>query len=351
MNKIILEDIKEIYSRIDDWKCLQGKTILITGPYGMIASYFVFLLIYLNEIHNMNIKIIALGRSASKFEKRFGKYSHMPYMTFLSTTLNEKLSINENVDYIVHAASFASPQYYDVCPVDVLEPNIIGTYNLLEFAKCTNVKNFLLFSTGDIYGKIEGKEFIYEDDIGSVNTLDIHSCYSESKRMAETICYSFFYQYNTPVKIARIWHTYSPTMDIKKDPRVFASFMNNIVSGNDIELKSDGNGKRTFCYIVDAIAGLFTIMLKGVNGEAYNVCNTKEFVSIKNLAEQLTGLRKDVSLKVVIKERDANEHYTENTAIGNCIPSDAKLRRLGWEPKYCIRDGFQRVLYYFMNER
>lgn len=108
-------------------------------------------------------------------------------------------------------------------------PNVIGTYHLLNLATEKKVKGFLLFSTGDIYGTID-KKVITEDDYGVMDTLDIHNCYSESKRMAETMCKSFFVQYHVPIKIARIAHTYAPTMDIDHDPRVFASFVKNIIS-------------------------------------------------------------------------------------------------------------------------
>lgn len=203
-----------------------------------------------------------------------------------------------------------------------------------------------MFSTGDIYGELDGIEFVTENDMGTVDPLDIHSCYSESKRMAETMCYSFMHQFGVPVKMLRIWHTYAPTMDINRDPRVFASFMKNIVNGQDIEIKSDGTGKRTFCYVADAIAGLFTIIMKGKTGEAYNICNTEQFVSIRKLAEILAALRNDRDIKVTWKQRPADEHYTENTAVGKIAPSNEKLKSLGWEAKYDIKKGFKRVLEY-----
>ena len=83
--------------------------------------------------------------------------------------------------------------------------------------------------------------------------------------------------------------------------RVFASFMKNVVAGKDTEIKIDGTGKRTFCYIEDAIAGMFTVMTKRENGEVYNVCNTNHFVSIRELAETLARLREDVNIDVTWK--------------------------------------------------
>lgn len=346
-NNIILQDIEEIYNRGINWEIFRDSTILITGAYGMLASYVMYMLIFLNEKQNMNINIIAVVKSKDKFEKRFRSYCHKKYVSIITDTLLNPIVIKKEIDYIIHAASLASPQYYDTFPVDVLSPNVIGTYHLLNLAAQKKVKGFLLFSSGDVYGVVKGIEYVEENNYGIVDPLDIHSCYSESKRMAETMCNSFMHQFGVPVKILRIWHTYSPTMDIEKDPRVFSSFMKNVIKGQDIEIKSDGLSKRTFCYVADTIAGLFYILAKGKDGEAYNICNTDQFVSIRELALILSKLRSDINIGVTWRKRGISEHYTENTAIGQIAPNNEKLRALGWEAKYDIQTGFRRVLSYY----
>lgn len=139
----------------------------------------------------------------------------------ISNDLNKSIEIDVDIDYIIHAASLASPQYYSRCPVDVLLPNTIGTNNLLKLAVQKKTESFLLFSSVDVYGSIEKDGLFDENDLGTLNTPDIHNCYSESKRMAEMMRKAYQVQYDVPVKIARIAHTYAPTMDIENDPRVF----------------------------------------------------------------------------------------------------------------------------------
>lgn len=341
---LLLEDMENIFARNIPWEKLKNQSVLITGAYGMLASYVVYMCIYLNEYKKMNISLVVLVRSEEKFRKRFSKYADASYIKIYEDLLENSLEIEEEIDYIIHAASYASPQYYSVCPADVIKPNVIGSYYLLELAAKRQIKGFLLFSTGDIYGEIRGRDCIYESDRGTLDTLDIHSCYSESKRMAETMCCAYFRQYGVPVKILRIWHTYAPTMDVENDPRVFASFVKDIVHGKDIVMKSDGTGRRSFCYIADAVAGYFTVLLKGNAGEAYNVCNTGEYLKIRELAEILVTLRTDVRLSVITEKRKTDECYTENTSIGDAAPSDEKLRGLGWEPQYSVREGFHRVI-------
>ena len=348
---IIQSDMENIYERNLSWELLRNKTILISGAYGMLASYFVFFLIYLNERDNMNIHIISLGRSREKYLARFGEYCEREYMTFICDSLYEPIQIQDRIDYIVHAASLASPQYYRVSPVDVLMPNTIGTYYLLELAIQKKVNCFLLFSSGDIYGVVKNADSIDESIQGTLDPLDIHNCYSESKRMAETICNAFYTQYNVPIKILRIWHTYSPTMDIEQDPRVFASFAGNIIRNENIVMKSNGLQKRSFCYIADAIAGYFYVLLNGRTGEAYNVCNSEQFISIRELAEKLTSIFPEKKLIVIEKERDTNDSYVESTVSSNIMPSDKKLRSLGWSPQFSVEDGFKKVIDFYTDNK
>ncbi len=343
-NQIIEGDLKNVFGRNIPWKLLENSTVLITGAYGMLASYIVYMLMYLNEKVGMHINIIALGRSKDKFEGRFGHIGKYKYLKFFASGLSDRKLPDEKIDYIIHAASLASQQYYKTCPIEVIMPNVIGSYHLLELAYKNDVNGFLLFSTGDIYGRVKGVCSISEGDYGEMDTLDIHNCYGESKRMAETMCRAWMQEKNVKMKIARIWHTYAPTMDIKSDPRVFASFVRDIIEKRDIVMLSDGASRRSFCYIADAVAGYFTILLCGKNGEAYNVCNAREFYSIGELAEILTGLYPERNLKVIRRDREHSDNYVENS-IANYIPPDmGKLEQLGWYAQYNVREGFKRVI-------
>lgn len=321
MNRQIVEyDLENVFNRGIPWESLENKTVLITGAYGMLASYMVYMLMYLNEKRGMHINIIALGRSKDKFERRFGEVGKYGYLKFYASALCDGKLPDEKIDYIIHAASLASPQYYKAYPIEVIMPNIIGSYHLLELAFKNDVNGYLLFSTGDIYGMVKGVGSIGETDYGVMDTLDIHNCYGESKRMAEAMCKAWMQEKSVEMKIARIWHTYAPTMDIKSDPRVFASFVRNVVEKKDIVMLSDGTTKRSFCYIADAIAGYFTIMLCGQSGEAYNVCNAREFYSIGELAEILAALYPERNLKVIRKDRKQSDSYVENSIASHIPP-------------------------------
>lgn len=353
MDCIIKKDLEEIYSGNIDWTSFDNSTVLISGAYGMLASYLTLMFIYLREEKGVKVNIIAVVRSKEKFRKKFYEYAERDYIQIYESDLLNSLQIKGNIDYIIHAASLANPSHYAVRPVDVLCPNVIGNYHLLNLAEQKNVKGYLLFSTGDVYGKVEGVREVTEETLGKLDPMDLHSCYGESKRMAETMCLSYYVQKKVPVKIARIAHTYGPTMDIENDPRVFASFVADIVNGRDIVMLSDGSAKRPFCYITDATYAFFKILLEGKPGEAYNVCNDKEFISVLSLANRLVSIYPERGLKVVFKQRDASDHYMENTTIKNLEShiSNKKLKDLGWNESVSVEDGFKRVLDYIEQKR
>lgn len=351
-SNIVIEDMENIFDRDIPYDMLKGKTFLITGATGMLASYFVYYLIWLNEYKNFNINIIAYVRNYEKCRNCFGIYLEKEYFTVRLDNICFPIDYNGELDYVVHAASLASPQYYGVCPVDVAAPNVLGTYYLLNLAKKKNVKGFLYFSSGDVYGKMpSGIGSFQENIMGTTDPLNPHSCYGESKRMGETWCKAFYSQYGVPVYIARIAHTYGPMMDIENDPRVFAAFMKCLVNNENIKMLSDGTAKRPFCYIADAIAAFFHVLLQGKAGEAYNISNEKEFISIKELAEKIIALDSSGTLKVIRETRGDNETYMENTSNKANCPSSARLCDLGWECKFDVVEGFRRVFEYQMELR
>ena len=349
-NEIFENDMNEIYSRFNRWDFLKDKKVLVTGATGMLASYFIAFLFWLNEKHALNIKVIAFVRSKEKFDKIFSDYYYKKYCDIYVNDTKYPLDFDFSVDYIIHSASIANPKLYAKIPVDVMMPNIVGTFNLLDYARDHMNKDgaFLYFSSGDIYGKPINDCIIDETNIGSIDPLDLHSCYGESKRAGETLCMSYNKQYGVPAKIARICHTYSPSVDLENDPRVFSSFVKNIVNNEDIVMNSDGSGIRAFLYITDAILAFIYIMIYGKSGEAYNVSNCNQKYSILDLATHLVNIYKDRGLKVVRKDRDSSDSYIENkNQIGkDCVPVDGKLRELGWEPYVTIDDGFKRVIDY-----
>jgi len=348
-NTIIEDDLEFIINHPLNWNSFEGKTVLITGANGFLPAYMVETLLYLNE--NKFVipsKVVCLVRSIDKAKMRFKYYSERDDLELLQSDVNDPFIYEGSINFIIHAASQASPKFYGIDPVGTLLPNSVGTYNLLKFAQNKPIDGFLFFSSGEIYGEL-APEFIpiKEDYTGIVNSANVRSCYAESKRMGEIMCVSWHHQYNIPTKIVRPFHTYGPGMKLD-DGRVFADFVSDVVNEKDIIMKSDGSAKRAFCYLADAIAGFFTVLLKGNNGEAYNVGNPNEEVNIKELANTLVDLFPEKKLKVIENQKDLGKNYLKSSVSRNC-PDIEKIKKLGWFPRYSIKEGFMRTIQSYNN--
>jgi nucleoside-diphosphate-sugar epimerase len=344
--EIIRQDLDAIAGYPLPWERFEGKTVLITGANGFLPAYMVETLLLLNKIRLREpVHVIALVRNESSAKQRFYRHSGNPRLEFLVQDVCEPINLKQKIHYIVHAASQASPKYFRSDPVGTLSANILGTANLLKLATECRPDSFLYFSSSEVYGELD-QSLIPNNELtyGYLNPSSLRACYAESKRMGETMCVAWHHQHGVPVKIARPYHTYGPGMRLD-DGRVFADFVRNVVERQNIVMKSEGNGTRPFCYISDATIGFFTVMLKGVSAEAYNVGNPECETSIARLADTMARLFPELGLKVIREQRTDNE-YLPSPILRNC-PDIQKINQLGWQPTVGIEQGFKRTVLSF----
>lgn len=343
-NPILLEDIKSIVAQNLPWEKLYNSHVLISGANGFLPAYMVEVLLFLNDNFNAGIKVTGLVRNKEKASRKFEHHIGRKDLVFIHQDLSIPFSfeLTDPADYIIHAASQASPKFYGIDPVGTILPNVAGTKNLLDLAVKNQVKSFLYFSSGEVYGNVSDNQIpTSEKDYGYLDPTNIRSCYGESKRMGENICVSYFHQYGVPVKMVRPFHTYGPGVDLN-DGRVFADFISDILHSRDIVLTSNGSATRAFCYLSDATLGFFYVLLAGMNGEAYNVGSDKE-ISILELAETLVKLFPEKHLKVIRKIGDKPEGYVKSTISRGC-PKIEKAKDLGWSPYTSIEKGFYKTI-------
>lgn len=341
MNKVIYEDLERIASEISIEEC-SGRSFLITGASGFLGKWIVNLLMYLNEKNACREKcrVVALCRNAEKARNVFDRYYDKEEFEILEQSVEKPIDFAGEVDYIIHAASIATTSGFKVDPVGVLAANVIGTYNLLEFARTHTCKGVLFLSSGAVYGnKRDDINEIREDDFFELDFSQIGNCYSEGKRVGELLCRSYWEQYRIPTKIVRISHTYGPGINVE-DGRVFSDFVKNIVNGEDLLIKGSGTDSRPFCYVSDAVIAFFKILFEGMSGEVYNMANAGQTYTISELAELLT--------QTAFKEKNLSVRYlhnkSENTVVMKTIVNTEKLNRLGWAPKVNVIEGFQRTV-------
>lgn len=350
MDKILEEDIYNIINNSNiDFSIFKNKTILITGATGMLASYILLVLLYLNKYNIYNINIIAIARNKEKFNKIFYDFINDDKLELICIDLSDlkKDTLDKySIHYVIHTASTSMSDKFLSDPLNLVNTNILATNCLLEIAKNNPLISFLFFSSGAVYNHTRCG-FIAEDEFEGINPLSISSLYPGTKFTAELLCNIYHLQFNVPVKIARIIHTYGPIMDLDNDTRVFAEFVKNIINNENIIIKSDGKGLRAFCYIVDAVTAFFKILIDGKDGEAYNVANKNAVVSINELANILINMFPENKIKIVHTDRPKEYLIQSGDSLKELYIDTKKLESLNWKAKYDIQTGFKRVIDYF----
>lgn len=329
-NSIFEEDIKNIINYFD-MSVFDGKTILVTGATGLIGKLCVKSL--LNS--GYNTQVIALVRDEEKAKNIFGESKRL---TYLVQDINQRINTTRRVNYIIHAASTTSSKDFVEKPVETIYTAINGSRNILEFAKNKRLEGMVYLSSLEIYG-VNEKENIKEMDYGYIDILNPRSSYSESKKMVETMCISYGTEYGVPVKIARLAQTFGAGVSIS-DNRVFAQFAKAIINKENIILHTKGETKRNYCYTTDAVRGIFTILTKGENNNAYNVANENSYCSISEMAHLL----ENEYTKVEYKIDEVNRGYNPTVKIAL---NTEKLNALGWEAKVNLKEMFDRLIMNF----
>ena len=342
-NKIIQEDIEFIISEPLDWSKLEGKNILITGASGFIASYLVKTLLHLNDvIFKKKSTVLALVRNIDEAKNKFEHYVTRSDLKFIRQDIATPFDLNESIDYIIHTASKASSLQFGTDPVGTLKANTLGTAYLLDIARKNEIEKFLFFSSGEVYGMIDGRTACADETYtGNVNFLDVRSCYAESKRMGENMCICWKYQFDIPISIIRVGYTYGPGLPLSDD-RVVADFVNKIINNKNIVLNSDGSAKRSYCYISDMIAAVFLILLHGKNGEVYNAASDIQ-TSILDLANMLIGLYPEKGIIIEFAENVFKKNYLRSQRQNTLVCTE-KIKELGWNRKVNIEAGFKRMI-------
>lgn len=339
--EIIIEDLRRMCQTDLPWQQLDGKTVLVTGATGMLASYVTWQLLYLHEEAGIDVSVVALCRNPQKAEQYYGSYVGKPYFHLMTQDICNPIVYDGNVDYIFHLAGNASPHFINTDPVGIMRCNLMGTMNVLELARKKQTAKVIFASTREVYGANEHADKLDECSYGVLDPLDARSCYPESKRAAETLLKSYYLQYGVEFNTIRIAHAYGPTMTLENDGRVMADLMGDVVAGRDIVLKSSGEAIRAFLYITDAVLGMFTVLFKGKAGEAYNLANETEPISIRDLAQRLASSRNDKTIQVVINEGDQKGYCTyRRTALDTTA-----IELLGWKPQTSLKEGIIRTFH------
>lgn len=335
MNQFIQKDIDNFVKQFELADQLQGSVFLITGATGLIGATLIRCLLALNK----QIKIIAPVRNISKANDIFDK-NQINSIEFINCDfIDYDYSQIGNIDFIVHCAAPTSSKFFVEHPVETFNTIMLGTQKMLSLANDKKIKSMVYLSSLEVYGEIQDdSNTIVEEYQGYLNPTTVRACYPMAKRATENLCCLYAAEYNTPVKIARLTQTTGAGI-AKDDNRVIAQFARLAAQNQDIILHTTGESARPYCYVTDSISAILFILLKGSAGESYNVANEDTYISAKNMASFVQeNFNPNIHVKIEINENMGYAPATKQRL------SASKLRQLGWNPKYGLKEIFDQLI-------
>jgi len=312
----INEKLKEEFSRIE------GKKLLITGGAGFLGYYLVQSVLFRNA----------------------------------------QMDLSRQIDLTVYdnfiRGSIASPIYYRRHPIKTMDANVHGLRFLLEYClqqkdKGKAVEAFLFYSSSEVFGDPTPENIPTPETYnGNVSCTGPRACYDESKRYGETLCVNFATQHDLPIKITRPFNNYGPGLKIT-DRRVLPDFARDVLNDMDIVMYSDGSPTRTFCYVADAIVGHYKVLLKGRNGEPYNIGVDNPEISMAELANKVINISKDLFgyEGKLVKQPNKEKDYLVDNPNRRCPQIDKAISELGYAPGISLEEGLKRTLLWYSGNR
>lgn len=336
---IIAEDIQAIAERLADVvPPLAGKTLLISGGAGFLGKYFQELFRYLNaNVLSSPLRVIAVDNYITSVREAV---EPDPNILEVWADVTVPLPVREDLDYIIHAAGLASPVFYQQYPLETIESAVTGAKNLLELGRRNKLKGFLFFSSSEIYGDPEPAAVPTPETYhGNVSSVGPRACYDESKRLTETICTIYQQRYHLPVMMVRPFNVFGPGMR-HNDRRVVPMFAYQALNQHVLTVHGDGHQTRTFCYITDAITGFMKVLLQGKPGEAYNVGNPDNEISMSDFA----GLFNDLVPGSTYQRIPYPPTYPAGEPQRRCPDLTKARAHLGYEARVSMKEGLERFL-------
>jgi len=305
------------------------KKILVTGGAGFLGSHLC------DRLVTQGHHVLCVDNYFTGSKRNIEHL--LDYKNFEVIRQDICIPLYVEVDEIYNLACPASPQHYQLDPIQTMKTSVIGAFNMLGLAKRTKAR-ILQASTSECYGDptVHPQP---EEYWGNVNPVGIRSCYDEGKRAAETLFIDYHRVHNVTVKIMRIFNTYGPRM-AEGDGRVVSNFIVQALRNEDITVYGDGLQTRSFCYVDDLLDGMMALMASDSSFTGpVNIGNPGEFTMIE-LAEKVLALTNSSS-KLIHKSLPKDDPRQRKPNI------DMAKTVLGWEPKIPLIEGLSKTIDYF----
>ncbi|MBT8932556.1 NAD-dependent epimerase/dehydratase family protein [Lactobacillus delbrueckii subsp. bulgaricus] len=326
-NQEYLAELRDWADRYQDWDPLQDQTIMVAGATGMIGSTLIDWLLLLNQEKQLNCKVIALGRNKQKARARFASYWEQAGFTFVEGDINQGINCDQDVDYVLQAASNTHPLAYSKFPISTITTNVIGTNNLLDYAAKHKAKRVIFLSSVEVYGENRGDTDKFKEDyLGYLDCNTLRAGYPESKRTGEALCQAYLKEKGLDCVILRLSRAFGPTL-LATDSKALSQFLKKGIAKEDIVLKSTGTQQYSYIYSLDAAAAVLFALKHGESGQAYNVAGAKCDTSLRGLAATIAKL---AGSQVVFELPDQEEAAGYSTATKALLDTE-KFQQLGFK--------------------
>lgn len=322
------------------WSKLDGKTVLVTGATGLIGSAVVNGLLYYGLQTQNPPQVLALVRSEEKAQRMLGaQLVQCPNLRLVTGDVTSLELPEEDVDYIIHAASQTASRAMVEQPVETILTTVEGTRRMLELARERNSLGMVYLSSMEVYGTQPQGKRVTENDVGAMLPAKLRSSYPLSKQLAEALCAGYAAEYGVPAKIIRLAQTFGPGVPLE-DKRVFAMIARCAMRGEDVVLRTTGESSHSFLYTMDAVSSILKVLLEGESGQAYTAANEETYCSIADMARMVCAKFSGGKSRVVF-DLGGNTVYPDTSYLDL---DTSKLQALGWKAEYGLAEMYENMM-------
>ena len=332
------DDLVHVFDRVGlHWENFRGQRVFITGGTGFFGKWLLETLLYANRILDLDCRVTVLSRNPLAFAQSHPHLSDPTVVSFVKGDVRDFVYPEGHYTFVIHGATDVAAE---TSAIDLFSTCLDGTRRVLDFARQAGCVDFLLVSSGAVYGRQpEALAAVPENYAGAPDPLKVPSAYGEGKRCAEWLANAYGEQHRFGVKIARCFAFVGPHLPLDKQFAI-GNFLTAALSDRGLVIQGDGTAYRSYLYAADLAAWLWTILLRAPGGAAYNV-GSDEAISIGDLAQrvmQLCGSDEEITVLTSPDPLKAAERYVpdvhkakDNLGLEAWIPLDeAILKTLQW---------------------
>ena len=324
---------------------LKNKNILITGAFGFIGKYILDTLISIQENYHIQINIYAVDNFITSNVEHIENYKDKN-IKCINHNIIDPLNIDTEFDYIICLAGIASPYYYNKFPLETLSVSINGLNNMFNLNHNNNTK-FIFFSSSEVYGDPSPENIPTKESYrGNVTSVGPRSCYDESKRVGETICYIQSEKFNKNTTIIRPFNVYGPGMNVN-DYRIIPNITRSILTNEKLKIYDTGTQTRTYCYVVDAINGFLRAIIDEDKFSIFNIGNDIGEISVLDLVKTSEKVLGD-SINYEITPYP--EEYPADQPQRRCPDLSNAKNKLNYQPIITLEEGLKNHFYWSKQE-